>query len=109
MYTKVLSILLGGVAALSLSAGCRTNDNASDPACYSALGNLYGVGCTLTVGGERLSESEAVSHCEERESMAEVAGCMPELNVVLVCHDSIRTSEDCWGCNPTWGELSACP
>ncbi|HOX43975.1 MAG TPA: hypothetical protein PK668_10255 [Myxococcota bacterium] len=101
--TTILACLV--VATLALSFAACGEDA---PTCASAMNHLYGEGCTMTVNGTAVSQSEAITGCNDMRVSAGNCGCTGQFEDALDCLSGIGSSTECGGCDSFFSALNGC-
>jgi hypothetical protein len=95
------------LATCAVASAACSSSSATSPTCEEATPRLYGLSCTLVVDGNDLSESEALTACNQIESdvTAGTCPCGSDLNATLSCWD---TEAACGNCENQLAALQAC-
>jgi hypothetical protein len=108
LWSKYKRVYAGLFTACTLaSAACSSSSSSPPPTCEEATPRLYGLGCTLVVDGNDLTEPEALTACDKiaSDDAAGTCSCGSDLNAVLSCWEAQAA---CGNCENQLATLQAC-
>jgi hypothetical protein len=103
---KLVGAVILATSAVA-SAACSSSSGAATPTCEQATPRLYGLSCMLVVDGNDLTESEALTACNQLQSDVDAGTCPcgSDLSATLSCWD---TETACGNCENQLAALEAC-